>query len=135
MTFIISFTTRANIVSSAMLDCSITSLYHVTKSTGATFFFVIQENLERARWPNGRAPSFLVGAGVALRSAPQLWRKSLERSLMQRASDCLFLDKMRIQQEIRSVKLGTFCNFFIFDHVTFIQFKICCCVQNFMKIG
>ena len=32
-----------------MLDCSITSLYHVTKSTGATFF-VIQEDLERARW-------------------------------------------------------------------------------------
>jgi len=27
-----------------------------------------------------------VGVGVALRSAPQLWRKSLERSLMQRAS-------------------------------------------------
>jgi len=27
------------------------------------------------------------------------------------------------------------CNFFIFDHVTFTQFKICCCVQNFMKIG
>ena len=26
-----------------------------------------------------------MGAGVALRSAPQLWRKSLERSLMQRA--------------------------------------------------
>jgi len=26
------------------------------------------------------------------------------------------------------------CNFFIFDHVTFIQFKICCCVQNFMTI-
>ena len=26
------------------------------------------------------------------------------------------------------------CNFFIFDHVTFNQFKICCCVQNFMKI-
>ena len=26
------------------------------------------------------------------------------------------------------------CNFFIFNHVTFIQFKICCCVQNFMKI-
>jgi len=26
-----------------------------------------------------------VGAGVALRSAPQLWRKLLERSLMQRA--------------------------------------------------
>ena len=49
MTFIISFTTRTNIVSSAMLDCSITSLYHVTKSTGATFF-VIQENLERAHW-------------------------------------------------------------------------------------
>ena len=27
------------------------------------------------------------------------------------------------------------CNFFIFDHVTFIQLKICCCVQNCMKIG
>ena len=27
------------------------------------------------------------------------------------------------------------CNFFIFDHVTFIQLKICCFVQNFMKIG
>jgi len=27
------------------------------------------------------------------------------------------------------------CNFFIFEHVTFIQFKICCCVQNFIKIG
>jgi len=26
------------------------------------------------------------------------------------------------------------CNFVIFDHVTFIQFKICCCVPNFMKI-
>ena len=37
---------------------------------------------------------------------------------------------------------NTFCRtrslsnatFFIFDHVTFIQFKICCCVQNFIKI-
>jgi len=27
------------------------------------------------------------------------------------------------------------CNFFIFDHVTFTQFKICCCVQNFVKSG
>jgi len=27
------------------------------------------------------------------------------------------------------------CNFFIFDHVTFIQFKICCCVQNFIEVG
>jgi len=38
---------------------------------------------------------------------------------------------------------NTFCRsrslsnatFFIFDHVTSIKFKICCCVQNFMKIG
>jgi len=37
---------------------------------------------------------------------------------------------------------NTFCRtrslsnatFFHFDHVTFIQFKICCCVQNFIKI-
>ena len=27
------------------------------------------------------------------------------------------------------------CNFFIFDRVTFIQFKICCRVQNFIEIG
>jgi len=27
------------------------------------------------------------------------------------------------------------CNFFIFDHVTFIQFKICYNVQNFIEIG
>ena len=33
---------------------------------------------------------------------------------------------------IRSLSNATF---FIFDHVTFIQFKICCCVQNFMKSG
>jgi len=41
------------------------------------------------------------------------------------------------KQEIRSVELGVDvqCNFVIVDHVTFIQFKICCCVQNFMKIG
>ena len=26
-------------------------------------------------------------------------------------------------------------NFFIFDHTTFIQFKICCCLPNFIKIG
>jgi len=26
------------------------------------------------------------------------------------------------------------CNFIIFYHVTLIQFKICCCVQNFMKM-
>ena len=32
-----------------MLDCSIMSLYHVTKSTGATFF-VIQEYLVRSCW-------------------------------------------------------------------------------------
>jgi len=27
------------------------------------------------------------------------------------------------------------CNIFIFDHVMFIQFKICCCVLNFIEIG
>ena len=26
------------------------------------------------------------------------------------------------------------CSFFIFDHVTFNQFTICCCVQNFIEI-
>jgi len=38
-------------------------------------------------------------------------------------------------QDIHSVELGI-CpmQLFIFDHVTFIQFKICCCVQIFVKI-
>ena len=75
MTFGNSSTSRTHIfVSSAMLYCSITSLCHVTKSTGATFFLCSMKT-----WS---AP---VGASVALRSAPQLWRKPLERSLMQRA--------------------------------------------------
>jgi len=40
------------------------------------------------------------------------------------------------EQEICSVELESVqCNFFIFDHVTFIKFKICCCVQNFIKSG
>ena len=46
-------------------------------------------------------------------------------------------ESVKEKQEIRSVELGV-CPiklFFIFDHVTFTQFKICCCVQNFMKIG
>jgi len=38
---------------------------------------------------------------------------------------------------MRSVELGV-CPmqlFFIFDHVTFMLFKICCCEQNFIEIG
>ena len=42
----------------------------------------------------------------------------------------LNLNKKYVLSNSESVQ----CNFFIFDHVTFIQFKICCCVQNFMKI-
>jgi len=42
-----------------------------------------------------------------------------------------FYNKKYVLSNSESVQ----CNFyFIFDHVTFIQFKICCCVQNFMKI-
>ena len=45
-------------------------------------------------------------------------------------------------RQIYTKTRNTFCGtrslssatFFIFDHVTFIQFKICCCGQNFMKI-
>jgi len=40
-------------------------------------------------------------------------------------------DKNYVLSKSESVQ----CNFFIFDHVTFIQFKICCCVQNFIEIG
>ena len=43
----------------------------------------------------------------------------------------------RLQQEIYvlSYSESVHCNFFILDNVTFIQFKICCCVQNFIVIG
>jgi len=45
-------------------------------------------------------------------------------------------------RDVLSETRNTFCRtrslynatFSFFDHVTFIQFKICCCVQNFMKI-
>jgi len=37
-------------------------------------------------------------------------------------------NKKHVLSNLESVQ----CNFFIFDHVTF---KICCCVQNFIKIG
>jgi len=40
-------------------------------------------------------------------------------------------DKKYVLSNSESVQ----CNFFILDNVTFIQVKICCCVQNFMKIG
>ena len=36
---------------------------------------------------------------------------------------------------VLSISESVQCNFFSFDHVTFIQFKICYCVQNFIKIG
>ena len=55
------------------LPCWIVALHHYVTwlSRRVWRFFVLQENLEN------------LGAGVALRSAPQLWCKSLERSLMQ----------------------------------------------------
>jgi len=50
----------------------------------------------------------------------------------------LYSLKFSCKQEIRSVELGV-CpmQLFIWNkcNVTFIQFKICCCVQNFIKIG
>jgi len=43
----------------------------------------------------------------------------------------LFINKKYVLSNSESVQ----CNFFIFDHVTFIHFKICSYVQNFIKIG
>jgi len=44
-------------------------------------------------------------------------------------------DKIRVNQKyVLSNSESVRSNFFIFDHVAFIQFKICCCVQYFMKI-
>ena len=45
------------------------------------------------------------------------------------------LSRWENQKYVLSNSESAQCNFFILDHVTFIQFKICCCVQNFMKIG
>ena len=59
-----------------------------------------------------------------------------------RPSVCLVREVCRNEQTYLQTR-NTFCRtrslsnatFFIFDHVTLIQFKICCCVQNFMNIG
>jgi len=45
-------------------------------------------------------------------------------------ASCRTINKKYVLSNSESVQ----CNFFIFDHVTFIQFKICCCVQNFIEI-
>ena len=49
----------------------------------------------------------------------------------------LFLSKIIMQNKkyVLSNSESVHCNCFIFDHVTFTQFKICCRVQNFMKTG
>jgi len=52
------------------------------------------------------------------------------------------IENMFIFDRFIPITRNTFCRtrslsnatFSIFDHVTFIQFKICCCVQNFIKI-
>ena len=38
-----------------------------------------------------------------------------------------------IQKYVLSISESVQCNFFIFDHVTFIQFKIYCCVHKFYR--
>ena len=45
------------------------------------------------------------------------------------------IKRIRNKKYVLSNSESVQCNFFIFDHMTFIQFKICCCIQNFMKIG
>jgi len=47
----------------------------------------------------------------------------------------LYVNSLWKQEYVMSNSESVQCNFFIFDHLTFIQFKICCCVQNFIKIG
>ena len=47
----------------------------------------------------------------------------------------LFCDFIINKTYILSNSESVQCNFYIFDHVTFIQFKDCCCVQNFIKLG
>jgi len=47
---------------------------------------------------------------------------------------CVVSDIIPNKKYVLSNSESVQCNFFIFDHVTFIQFKICCCMQNFMKI-
>ena len=44
-----------------------------------------------------------------------------------------FINIVKYEKYVLSNSESVQCNFFIFDHVTFIQFKICCCVQNFIE--
>jgi len=72
------------------------------------------------------------GDGRALLTTAVVWRQVEQEVVL--IFEHIFIWK----QEIRSVELGV-CPmqlfFFIFDHVTLIQFKICCYVQNFIEIG
>jgi len=43
---------------------------------------------------------------------------------------CIYINKKYILSNSESVQ----CNFFVFDYVTFIQYEICCRVQNFIEI-
>jgi len=47
---------------------------------------------------------------------------------------CIFVLYQKNKKYVLSNSESVQFNFFIFDHVTLIQFKICCCVQNFTKI-
>ena len=41
----------------------------------------------------------------------------------------IYLNKKYVLSNSQSVQ----CKFFIFDHMTFIQFKVCCCLPNFIE--
>ena len=73
-------------------------------------------------------------------SSSSWWRSDavfFARSMKRNGSIYTSNDKMIMinKKYVLSNSQSVQCNFLIFDHATFIQFKICCCVQNFMKIG
>ena len=79
--------------------------------------FNFQNSLQFVNFPN----KFLNSLGYMGLCLHRQWRFSKR----------LISNKKYVLSNSESVQ----CNFFIFDHVTFIQFKICCCVQHFIESG
>jgi len=85
-------------------------------------YLISQRKIIRFRWNFAHSSRFWTG----WTSRDQKWKSCIGQTLVRGSNNNKY-----VLSNSESVQ----CNIFIFDHVTFIQFKICCCVHNFMKIG
>jgi len=94
------------------------------------FSFLLHDDYHRLRSPN-----FRVNKTVPLFALCPLLLTYSMTLLSQILANALnrvwnfFSNKKYVRSNSESVQ----CNFYIFDHTTFIQFKICCCVQSSSK--